>query len=164
MDAIEFMARFEEDGLRFFETLGAESIDAERKGLFELLADNQKRHLGSLEKLKENLHGIETDTTLVDRAGVVVNGFRRTLGSYDLPKEFRQDADAFDHIVKAEEEVIELLDGMAKAEAEENTRELLVLLAEEEKRHLSRMENIYEFIEAPRSFLEWGEFSNLHQL
>jgi rubrerythrin len=164
MDAIEFMARFEEDGLHFFETLSAESIDAERKELFELLADNQKRHLGSLEKLKQNLHGIETDTMLVGRAEVVVNGFRRTLCSHDLPKEFKQDADAFDHIVKAEEEVIELLDGMAKAEREENTRELLALLAEEEKQHLSRMENIYEFIEAPRSFLEWGEFSNLHPL
>jgi len=164
MDAIEFMARFEEDGLRFFETLGTECTDAEMKELFELLADNQKRHIGSLEKLKVNLHGIETDTTLVDRAGQVVNGFRRTLSSYDLQKEFKQDADAFDHIVKAEEEVIELLDGMAKAESEGNTRELLVLLAEEEKRHLSRMENIYEFIEAPRSYLEWGEFSNLHPL
>jgi len=164
MDAIEFMARFEEDGLRFFETLGAESTDTERKELFDLLADNQKRHLGSLEKMKENLHGIETDTTLVERAGMVVNGFRRTLCSYDLPKEFKQDTDAFDHIVKAEEGVIELLAGMAKAEPEENTRVLLALLAEEEKRHLSRMENIYEFIEAPRSFLEWGEFSNLHPL
>ena len=164
MDAIEFMARFEEDGLRFFEALGAECTDAERKELFELLADNQKRHLGSLEKLKENLHGIETDTTLVDRAGEVVNGFRRTLCSCDILQEFKQDADAFDHIVRAEEEVIELLDGMAKAEPEENTRELLTLLAEEEKQHLSRMENIYEFIEAPRSFLEWGEFSNLQTL
>jgi rubrerythrin len=66
--------------------------------------------------------------------------------------------------VKAEEEVIVLLDGMAKAEGEDNTRELLVLLAEEEKQHLSRMENIYEFVEAPRSYLEWGEFSNLHPL
>jgi dsDNA-binding SOS-regulon protein len=94
----------------------------------------------------------------------VVNGFRRALYNCDLPKEFKQDADAFDHIVKAEEGIIELLDGMAKAEPEENTRELLVLLAEEEKLHLSRMENIYEFIEAPRSYLEWGEFSNLHPL
>ncbi|GFE62541.1 ferritin family protein [Geobacter sp. AOG2] len=164
MNAIEFMTRFEEDGLRFFETLRAESGDAERKELFEILADNQKRHLDSLGKLSENLHGIETDTTLVDRAGQVVNGFRRTLYSHDIIKEFKQDTDAFDHIVKAEEEVIELLDGMAKAETEENTRELLTLLAEEEKQHLSRMENIYEFIEAPRSFLEWGEFSNLQPL
>jgi rubrerythrin len=164
MNAIEFMARFEEDGLRFFETLSAECIVSEQKELFELLADNQKRHLGSLEKLKVNQHGIETDSTLVDRAGMVVNGFQRTLLSSDLSKEFKQDADAFDHIVRAEEKVIELLDGMAKAEPEGNTRDLLVLLAEEEKQHLSRMESIYEFVEAPRSFLEWGEFSNLHPL
>jgi len=164
MDAIEFMTRFEEDGLRFFETLCAESIDAERKELFEILADNQKRHLGSLEKLKENLHGIETDTTLVDRAGQMVNGFRRTLYSHDIIKELKQDTDAFDHIVKAEEEIIELLDGMAKAEPEENTHEVLALLAEEEKQHLIRMEHIYEFVEAPRSYLEWGEFSNLQTL
>jgi len=46
-------------------------------------------------------------------------------------------------------------------EAEENI-EFLLLLAEEKKGHLGRMEDIYEFIEAPYSYLEWHEFTDPH--
>jgi rubrerythrin len=38
------------------------------------------------------------------------------------------------------------------------------MLAAEERRHLNMVENIYDFVEAPRSFLAWGEFSNLREL
>ncbi len=38
------------------------------------------------------------------------------------------------------------------------------MLAEDEKEHLSIVENIYEFVEKPRTFLAWGEFSNLKEL
>ena len=128
-----------------------------RKELFELLADNQKRHLGSLEKLKVNLHGIKIDSTLVDRPAwwsrLPADALQQR-----FPKEFKQDTDAFDHIVKAEEEVIGLLDGMAKAEPEGNTRELLVLLAEEEKQHLSRMENISNLLKPPAASWNGANF------
>jgi rubrerythrin len=164
MNALDLMARFEEDGLHFFETVWNTTTDPEMKELFGILADNQKHHLNDLDKLKVSMTGIETDCSLIDRAGELVNGFRSVLVSPDIRKELKNDPDAFDRIVKAEDGMIDLLKGMAKAEQEENTRELLELLAEEEMEHLNRMENIYEFVEAPRTYLEWGEFSNLHSL
>jgi hypothetical protein len=36
-----------------------------------------------------------------------------------------------------------------------------VAIAEEEKKHLNIIENIYSFVESPRTYLAWGEFSNL---
>ena len=38
------------------------------------------------------------------------------------------------------------------------------MLAEEERRHLNVVEHIYDFVEAPRTFLAWREFSNLQEL
>ena len=40
----------------------------------------------------------------------------------------------------------------------------LLQLAEEERRHLEVVENIYAFMESPRTYLAWGEFANLEQL
>jgi hypothetical protein len=36
-------------------------------------------------------------------------------------------------------------------------------IAEEERHHLEVMENIYDFVESPRTYLAWGEFSNLRE-
>jgi len=53
---------------------------------------------------------------------------------------------------------------MARVEKGEQVKALLNWFVEDEKRHLEEIEGIYEFVEAPRSYLEWGEFSNLHPL
>jgi hypothetical protein len=43
-------------------------------------------------------------------------------------------------------------------------RRVLERIVSDEKDHLSKIENIYEFMETPHTYLEWGEFSNLHPL
>lgn len=164
MNAFDVITRVEEDELRFFETAGTATTDPEMKELFAILADNQKHHLDDLEKLKESMAGVETDTVRFDRVGSLINGLRRILSSRDILKELKDDPDAFARIEKAEDEMITLLKGMANSVPEEHVRHMLELLAEEEKGHLGTMESIYEFVEAPRSYLEWGEFSNLHPL
>lgn len=164
MNAIDYMIRTEEDGLRLYEMLSYETSDRELKEIFELLAERQRNHLGGLETLKESVGPSDAESGLVERARGLENGFRRLLDSHDIIHELKNDHDAFFHILKAEEETIQLLEGMAKAETKENTRTLLERIAEDEKAHLSNIENIYEFIEAPRTYLEWGEFPNLHPL
>jgi rubrerythrin len=86
------------------------------------------------------------------------------LFNHDLNKEMRNDRDAFEHVVHAEDEMIKLCEGMAKAEEEEKVKALLNWFVKDEKRYLEEIEGIYEFVEAPHCYLEWGEFSNLHTL
>ncbi len=74
------------------------------------------------------------------------------------------DPDGFYHVVKAEEENIRILEGMAASEPSETASLLLQELADDERKHLEIMENIYDFVEKPHSYLECGEFSNLNQL
>lgn len=164
MNAIDFMTRFEEDCLRFYETLGSNENNRELKNLYELLADSQRRHLGMLETLKETTRSSDGESDLVERADHVVNGFREALFTHDIMKELRNDRDAFSHVLHAEKEMIKLCEGMAKAEPNANAKALLAWLAESEKRHLGEIEEIYDFVESPGCYLEWGEFSNLRSL
>ncbi len=164
MNTLEFLSRFENDCLSFYNTLAAETANPELKGLYELLADSRKRHLDLLEPLKETVRSEEMTSELTERAGHVINGCRMALSARDLDKEMRGDSDAFGHVVRAEDEMIRLCEGMAKAEEGEQVKALLNWFVEEEKRHLEEIEGIYEFVEAPHCYLEWGEFSNLHPL
>jgi hypothetical protein len=37
------------------------------------------------------------------------------------------------------------------------------MIAEEERKQLNIVENIYSFVESPKTYLAWGEFSNLKE-
>ncbi len=164
MNAIDLMTRFEEDGLRFYETLVSDERNREQVELYKLLADSQRRNIDTLEAVKKAARGAEAESELVERADHVVNGFQQLLFSRDVTKEISNDRDAFAHVLHAEEEMIKLCEGMAKAEPDLNAKALLTWLAENEKRHLAEIEEIYNFVESPSCYLEWGEFSNLHPL
>jgi rubrerythrin len=164
MNALDFMTRFEEDCLKFYETLGSNEHNPELVNLYGLLADSQRRHLGILETLKETTRDSDVESALAERAAHVVNGLREVLFAHDITKEMKNDRDAFSHVLHAEEEMIKLCEGMAKAEPNENAKALFAWLAENEKKHLMEIEGIYDFVEAPDCYLEWGEFSNLRSL
>jgi len=164
MNTLEFLTGFENDCLSFYKALAAETTDPELRELYELLADTRMRHQNLLGTLKEAVGGEDLQSELTERAEHVINGCRMALFNHDLIKEMRNDRDAFRHVVHAEDEMIKLCEGMAKVEGAENVKALLNWFVTDEKRHLEEIVGIYEFVEAPHYFLEWGEFSNLHPL
>lgn len=164
MNTLEFLSRFENDCLGFYKTLAAETTDPELIGLYGLLADSRKRHLDLLEPFMETVRNEDLTSKLTERAEHVINGCRMALTARSFDKEMRGDRDAFGHVVRAEDEMIRLCEGMARVEEGEQVKALLNWFVEDEKRHLEEIEGIYEFVEAPHCYLEWGEFSNLHPL
>jgi rubrerythrin len=73
------------------------------------------------------------------------------------------DPDGFRHIVAEEEESIRFYEHLATYAADEGVKRLLDKLVEQEKRHLNIVQNIFDFVESPRTYLAWGEFSNLQE-
>lgn len=164
MNTLDFLISFENDCLSFYEVLASGTSDPELKRLYGLLAETRKRHSGLLEAMKGEICGEDFASELTERAGHVVNGCRVALFNHDLIREMRNDHDAFGHVVHAEEEMIKLCEGMARAEEAENVKALLNWFVKDEKRCLEEIEGIYDFVEAPHCYLEWGEFPNLRSL
>jgi rubrerythrin len=164
MNAIEYMIEFEEDGLHLYDALACDCANDELKTTFNLLADSQRKHLVELLELRDRVGVATKNSVLVERATLIPNGFKRLLESHDIHRELKSDPDAVWHILNAEEDYIKLLDGMAKSEPITEVRELMLRMVEDEREHLEKIVNIYDFIKAPHTYLEWGEFSNLHQL
>lgn len=164
MNVFDFAIRLEEHGVRLFERLSTDTENPEQRRIFDYLADMEKEHLAALRTMKEVVTAEEAESGLIDRAWHVNDGFEKLLESSDLLHELRTDPDGFGHVVKAEEENIRMLEGMAATDTSETASVLLHQLAEDERKHLEVMENIYDFVEKPHTYLEWGEFSNLNQL
>jgi rubrerythrin len=75
----------------------------------------------------------------------------------------KEESDVYRQVVKEEEAGIGFYEALAAQAKDEGAREILLMIADEERRHLSIVENIYAFVESPKNFLAWGEFSNLQE-
>ena len=65
--------------------------------------------------------------------------------------------------MKLEADSVRFYEEMAQKEQSPATKKILLQIAEEEKHHFNIVENIYDFVATPNTFLAWGEFSNLKE-
>jgi rubrerythrin len=164
MSVFDYAIRMYEQGAEVFERLFHDTTDPDLERIFGLLAAREREYILELAAMKQTVNPEDADSVMVDRAWHVKSGYEKLLENGDIMHELRTDADGYEHIVKAEEENIRMLEGMAAAEPHGAARILMHQMAESKRRQLEEIENIYDFVETPRTFLEWGEFSNLHPL
>jgi rubrerythrin len=160
MNIFDCAIKMETEARKHYEKLAAAATTPEMKNIFTLLADAEDEHLATLVKMKESL---EPDKARFDALTDAACAFKPLLDRRELMAELENDPDAYQHVVKEEKESIKFYEELAATATDEETRRLLGMIADEERRHLNIVENIYSFIEAPKTYLAWGEFSNLRE-
>jgi rubrerythrin len=150
----------EQEAGTYYEKLAASISVAELKNIFTLLAAAEREHLAALQKMKDNVAPAKADFPDLGEAACA---FKPLLGKRNLMAELADDPDAYGHVVKEEEESIKFYEDLAAKAEDGATRRLLLDLIEQERKHLSIVENIYAFVESPKTYLAWGEFSNLQE-
>lgn len=158
MNVFDCAIKMEEEARVYYEKLAAGTAVAELKNLFTLLAAAEQEHHDALVALKAKVDPRKAGFKALEEAACL---FKPLLAKGDLLAELREDPDAYRHVVKEEEEGIKLYEELAAQAEDEESREILLMIAAEERRHLSIMENIYSFVQSPKTYLAWGEFGNL---
>jgi rubrerythrin len=153
MNIIECALKMESDAKAHYEKLAEEAPVSELKVLFGMLAKAEQEHYETLKRMKEEVDPSKAEFRALDEAACA---FKPLLGKRDLMAELKDDSDGYLHVVKEEEESVRFYEDLAAKAENEETRQLLMLLADQEKRHLNMVENIYAFVENPRTYLEWG--------
>lgn len=161
MNVFDCAIKIEEETKAYYEGLREEASDPEMKLLFSMLAASEDEHKKSLLRLKES---VSLDKARMDGLDTAACSYRPFLTQRELLEETDRDPDLYLFSIKKEEQEIRFYEELANMTADEATRKSLLMLADEERRHLEMLENIYAFVEAPKSYLEWGEFSNLRAL
>jgi len=161
MNVFDCAIKIEEEVKNYYEGLQAESSEPEMKHLFSLLAASEEEHRNNLIRLKGSMAVARVHLDGLDGTAC---SFRPLLTQRELLEECEDDPDLYRFTVREEEHEIRFYEELASVARDDVTRESLLMLAQEERRHLATMENIYAFVEAPKSFLAWGEFSNLQEL
>lgn len=160
MNIFDCAIKKEEEARQYYEKLAAATAVPELKNLFTLLAAAEQEHHDALVAMKASTAVDKASFKALQEAACL---FKPLLAQGDLLAELKEDPDAYTHVVKEEEAGIKFYEELAAQAQDAASRDVLLTIAAEERRHLSIMENIYSFVEAPKNYLAWGEFGNLKE-
>ncbi|GAB7025146.1 ferritin-like domain-containing protein [Geotalea toluenoxydans] len=160
MNIFDCAIKMEEEARINYEKLAAATPVSELKNLFTMLAAAEQEHHDALVEMKGSIDPQKAQFMDLQEAACI---FQPLLAKRDLMAELREDPDAYKHVVKEEEKGVKFYEEQAAQAKDEGTREMLLMIADEERKHLSIVENIYAFVESPKTYLAWGEFSNLKE-
>jgi rubrerythrin len=160
MNIFDCAISMEEDASAYYKKLSAEVNIPEIKSLLSILAAAELEHRDALIRMKNNPDSRHAGFTVLKEASCA---FQPLLGKRDIMDGLDNDPDAYKQIVRREEEDVRFYEELAANAQNEESRKLLLSIADEERKHLSIVENIYSFVESPKNYLAWGEFSNLKE-
>jgi rubrerythrin len=160
MNVFDCAIKMEEEAGLFYQALAAHTPDAELKNLFTMLSEAEKEHHDALVGMKESIDPQKIEFAALSQAACL---FKPLLAKRDLMAQLEKTPDAYRLVVEQEEKGVQLYLELAAQTEDAANRELLLRIAEEERKHLSIVENIYSFVESPKTFLVSGEFSNLKE-
>jgi rubrerythrin len=162
MNILECTIKMKRETRAHYVRLAGAVTDNELKRLFSLLAAAEDEHIEKLVTLKATMKTMDVSSFNPIDESVCV--FSPHIDPRHLAETLRNDPDAYRHVVQEEEETIEFFDQLKNQAENEQMKRVCQVLADKEREHLTMLENIYFFVEEPRTYLEWGEFSNLTSL
>jgi rubrerythrin len=160
MNVFDFAMKMEQDGKAHYEKLAADTSVAGLRTIFTRLAADEQKHYETVEAMKKGGDGAMASSTALDEAK---NVFQSLMNEKTLLGGLKKDLDGYRFAMKIEADSVRLYEDMAKKESREDVVQLLLKIANEEKKHFNIMENLYDFVLAPQNFLAWGEFGNLKE-
>ncbi|MSM38850.1 MAG: ferritin [Geobacter sp.] len=161
MNVYDFAMKMELDGKAYYEGLAAETEISGLKTVFTMLAADEQKHHDTVMAMKAGGDGKMADTTVLSEAK---NVFTALKGQELLLGGMRKSLEGYLHAMKIEAESVRLYEDMATKASQQEVVQILLEIANEEKKHYNVMENLYEIALKPEYFLEWREFSNLKPL
>lgn len=161
MDVFDFAMKMELQGKACYETLAASTQIAGLRTVFTGLAADEQKHYDVLRGLKEGKEWSMTDSSMLDRTRTV---FTELVGDKERLGDLKEDLDGYRLGLKMEADSVKLYEDLARKAEDPEMVQLYLKLANEEKNHFNIIENICDFLMRPKYYLEWQEFSNLHEL
>lgn len=159
MNVFEFAMKMEEDGKEYYENLANQTPLPGLKTIFSELAQDEQKHYEIFQQLKKG------DSVSEMQGSTALEGAKNVFES--LPKSgialkgMESGTAAYDHAMQMEAESFKFYERAAREEKDQETKALLMRIADEERKHYNILENIFNFVNAPNQTLDWAEFSNL---
>jgi rubrerythrin len=161
MNVFDFAMQMETDAETFYRKLAGKSPVAGIKKIFTDLADDENRHYQIFRNLKNALKGeVPQESSVLDDAKNIFSDLLEKKADVGV---MQDNLEGYRYAMKLEADGVRFYEDAARREEDAELKELLLRLAEEERRHFNIVENVYRYVNAPNEYLAWAEFSNLDE-
>lgn len=160
VEIFEYALEMEKDGENYYRQLAGQCEKKGLKRILTMLADEEVKHYEAVKQMECGVNPNMAETTiLVDSKNIFAQ-------MKDLQDEYECDVQQVE-LYKRAQEIEEKSRAFYSEKADEMGtevgRDLLLKLAEEEKKHYFLLENIIEFVSRPETWLENAEFCHLEE-
>ena len=155
MNAYEYALKVEKDGENYYRELASKSPYEGLKIVFNLLANEEAKHYAVIKKMRDNseINVDDFDITLDTK-----NIFE-TLSSEKDSVNFNADEIKFyEEAIAREDDAQKFYLEKAEEMGSQNEKNVFIKLAKEESKHKVVLQNILDFIQEPKNFVESAEF------
>jgi rubrerythrin len=160
MNVFDFAMQMELDGKEHYEKLAAGTSIMGLYNIFIMLSTDEQKHYDVIQSMKTGSRGTMASSIVLDESKNVFQGLIKDKAQIGG---LRKDLDGYRYAMKVESDSVKFYEDMAKKEDAVEIVQLLLKIANEEKKHYNIMENLYDFVLTPQNYLAWGEFSNLKE-
>jgi rubrerythrin len=160
MNIFDFALQMEKEATEFYTFMARQVRGSGPKQIFFDLASDHVERRRFIEKVKV-ANGRASGLNRQDLVEGVSpwHGLSPETGT---PAEI-DDEEAYRLALKLEEEEVHCFEDLLERARARGIRKALEQIAEEEDRHIDRIREVYDFINAPNQYLAWAEFSNLDE-
>jgi len=156
MNIFESAKKMELDGIAFYQEEAARTILPGFKAILQLLIDEEQKHYFYLDVLE---HGKAKDAMPSFPAAQVKNVFqqiRQNKEGFDFTAEQTK---AYEKVLEIEKQSEKFYRDQAEQTADENLKKQILLIAEEEKKHVMLFTDLVEYLSRPAQWVEHADFS-----
>ena len=159
MDIFEFAIQMERDGQDFYHQLASKATHTSIKNILNMLADDEFKHQEAIEKARTSSF-VMPETGVLDHAKNVFRQMQDFGGQFD----FSGDEEAlYRQAMELENKSIAFYKDKADQVSTPEQKALFLKLVEEEKKHFTLLNNLVNFVAAPKNWLEDAEFERLDE-
>ena len=161
MNIYQYAMKLEKDSENYYNRLMSKTNDVGLQTILKMLADEEVRHFNIVKKMmKTDTYPEFAETDILKNAKSIflkIKG-KKLVFNFDLVQtDFYRKAQEFEE--KSHKHYLE----MSKKVEGEAQKNLLLKLAEEEKKHMFLLENLVEFVSRPETWIEDAEFNHLDE-
>ncbi|UCD16420.1 MAG: ferritin family protein [Candidatus Zixiibacteriota bacterium] len=165
MDVFEFAMQMEKDGEKYYRKMAGQAENAVMKNILLELADDEVKHYNIFRQFKDGDFSAVGEIT-APRTTVLQNARNvfQQLSDKHQDLAFAVDVvSTWREAQKVEKKSEDFYREKADMESDADVKRTLHIIADEEHKHWVLIENVLQFLDRPRQWLEDAEWNNLDQ-
>jgi rubrerythrin len=158
MNVFEYAKKMELDGINFYQEAAEGTTHPGFKKILQLLIDEEQKHYNFFDRLQQNSKPGELPAFPVNDAENIFRQLRQHKEGFDFSAE---QVEVYKKALEIERQSEKFYRAEAEKTENEELKKQLLMVAEEEKKHVMLVDGLVEYLSRPSEWVEHAMFSQL---